>query len=633
MKNDILINIDDIDDIVNVKNSFDNVENANMDSATPAGQMMKFASMLSKRYALENLVCKEHAMLHEQGWIHIHDLDYYPTKSTTCLQYDLLELFSGGFWTKKGFIREPQSIKSYVDLTLLVFQANQNEQHGGQSVPAFDFMMAPGVVKSFKKMLKELCCYAQIQNLESLEEIIAILTKNNINVTNYLDLLEKETFQSMESFIYNLNTIHSRGGNQVVFSSINYGTDTSLAGRCVIRNILKATQKGLGKSETPIFPIQIFKIKEGVNYLKTDVNYDLFYQSLQTNALRLFPNYLFLDSEFNKHEKWHAKDPLRWKYEVATMGCRTRVFENINGEKTSLGRGNLSFTSINLVKIALESSDLTSYYNKVEEISVNVANQLIARYNWQKSAFGKQFPFMSQNNLWKGLNKKDVEEQVNDVLNSGTLGIGFIGGHEAMIVLNNCSHAQSSKSQQILLKTVKIIAKVCEQYKNKYQLNFSCLATPAEGLSGRFVNLDIKEYGIIPGVTDKKYYTNSFHVWVKEPISFLKKIQIEAPYHKLCSGGHITYVEFDGEAKQNIDALAQVVKYMKENQIGYGSINHPVDQCRNCYSSGFFDKTCYVCNSSDIIKIRRITGYLVGGINNWNSAKIAEEQDRVKHNK
>lgn len=631
MEKEIKINLNKVDEVVNVCENFSNLENANMDSATPAGQMMKMASLMSKQYALQNLVDEKSSKLHEQGWIHIHDLDYYPTKSTTCLQYDLLELFEGGFQTKKGFIREPKSIKAYVDLALLVFQGNQNEQHGGQAIPAFDFMMAPGVVKSFKKIVMTFDKQLNFDGFDSIEEIL-----NSFDLSLYIDdvlsKLDSEVFQAMEGFIYNLNTIHSRGGNQVVFSSINYGTDTSIAGRLVIKNILLATQKGLGRGETPIFPIQIFKVKEGLNYNPLDINYDLFKLSLETNAQRLFPNYMFLDATFNIHEKWKIDDHSRWKYEPATMGCRTRVFENVNGEKTSIGRGNLSFTSINLVKIALESRDIDSYYNKLREICIDVANQLLARYNWQKTALTKQFPFMSVNNLWKGMANLSPNDFVSDVLNQGTLGVGFIGGHEAMIVLNGQSHAKNELSQKILLKSVKIIRDVCDDFKNKYKLNFSCLGTPAEGLSGRFVNLDAKKYGIIKGVTDKEYYTNSFHVWVKEKVSFLEKIKTEAPYHELCSGGHITYVEFDGEAKKNIEALEQVVKYMKENNIGYGSINHPLDRCSVCNSSGYFEEKCYVCESTDIIKIRRITGYLVGDMSSWNSAKKAEERDRVKHN-
>lgn len=633
MEDNLIKNMNAFDSIVNVAKNDLNNENANMNSATPAGQMMKFASEIAKDYTHQILLNSEYSKLHKEGWIHIHDLDFYPTKSTTCLQYDLEDLFKNGFYTTKGFIREPQSIKSYVDLALLVFQGNQNEQHGGQAIPAFDFMMAPGVCKSFAKLTFKENWKQIFHKYETIEKMIEFCHEVAVEYKEALECVKKETFQAMESFIYNLNTIHSRGGNQVVFSSINYGTDWSIAGQIVIDSILEATIKGLGHGETPIFPIQIFKVKEGVNYNVGDNNYFLFKKAIKTNSTRLFPNFMFLDTEFNKHEKWDYDDPKRWKYETATMGCRTRVFENVCGEKSSIGRGNLSFTSINLPRLALESKNIIEFYEGVKNMSEKVANQLLDRYKWQKSALKKQFPFMNENDLWKGAKSLGINEKLGEVLDQGTLSIGFIGGHEAMIVLNGEGHGINEKSQKILLNTIQIIRNVCDEFKNKYNLNFSCLGTPAEGLSGRFVAIDREKYGEIKDVTDKSYYTNSFHVWVGECISPMQKIRVEAPFHKICNAGHISYVEFDGEAKSNPKALEQVVRYMKENQIGYGSINHPVDRCRDCNQTGVFEIECSVCHSTNISRIRRITGYLVGDMDSWNSGKINEEKDRIKHTK
>lgn len=481
----------------------------------------------------------------------------------------------------------------------------------------------------------------------------------------------KDTHQAMEGFIHNLNTMHSRGGNQVVFSSINYGTDTSAEGRLVIEELLKATIEGLGtRGEVPVFPIQIFKVKDGVSYSEKDFekamkmekiedamnstyeapNFDLLLQACQTTAKALFPNFMFLDTPFNKNEKWKANDPKRYIYELATMGCRTRVFENVAGEKSSLGRGNLSFTTLNMPRLAIEARIKAEnliedernkdaieqkakeiFMESVHNMATLVADQLYERYQYQRTALARQFPFMMGNDVWKGGAALNPNEQVGDVLRSGTLGIGFIGGHNAMVALYGEGHGHSQKAWDTLYEAVTEMNKVVAEYKAKYNLNYSVLATPAEGLSGRFTKMDRRKYGKIPGVTDRDYYVNSFHVDVKEPISIVEKIRREAPFHAITGGGHITYVELDGEAQKNVRAIAKIVKVMHDENIGYGSINHPVDTCHNCgYKGVIFDK-CPVCQSENILRMRRITGYLTGDLSSWNSAKRAEEKDRVKH--
>ena len=482
--------------------------------------------------------------------------------------------------------------------------------------------------------------------------------------------VRKDTHQAMEGFIHNLNTMHSRGGNQVVFSSINYGTDTSAEGRMVIEELLKATIEGLGtRGEVPVFPIQIFKIKDGVSYSEADYkramedfdaamegkvefeapNFDLFLKACRTTAKALFPNFMFLDTPFNQHEKWDASDPKRYRYELATMGCRTRVFENLNGEKTSLGRGNLSFTTMNLPRLAIEArikaesmSDCQSqdaierlakeiFISSVHDMAVFIAEQLYTRYQYQRTALARQFPFMMSNNVWKGGGNLNPNDEVGDVLNQGTLGIGFIGGHNAMVALYGQGHGHCQKAWDTLYEAVEEMNHVADEFKQKYHLNYSVLATPAEGLSGRFTRMDRRKYGVIPGVTDRDYYVNSFHVDVKEPITIVEKIKCEAPFHALTRGGHITYVELDGEAQKNVKAIAKIVKVMHDEGIGYGSINHPVDTCHNCGYKGVIYDKCPICNSENILRMRRITGYLTGDLNSWNSAKRAEERDRVKH--
>ena len=691
-----------MDGIVAIDKNDVNLSNANMSSHTPAGQMMTFASEVTKDYTYKYLLPKPYAEAHQLGDIHIHDLDYYPTKTTTCIQYDLDDLFERGFHTKNGSIRTPQSIQSYATLATIIFQTNQNEQHGGQAIPAFDFFMAKGVLKTYQKAVASTLSFylemkgASLNEKEALElvrqllhtiqpdtQIIAALQETlqsrhcDITETELVHILHKayqqtrkDTHQAMEGFIHNLNTMHSRGGNQVVFSSINYGTDTSAEGRMVIEELLNATIEGLGtRGEVPVFPIQIFKIKDGVSYSETDYqramenfeaamdgktvfeapNFDLFLKACRTTAKALFPNFMFLDTPFNKHELWKADDPKRYRYELATMGCRTRVFENLNGEKTSLGRGNLSFTTMNMPRLAIEArrkaeqlqqeeqtTDVEStarglFLESVHRMAAFIAEQLYARYQYQRTALARQFPFMMGNDVWKGGGKLNPNDEVGDVLDQGTLGIGFIGGHNAMVALYGEGHGHSAKAWQTLYDALVEMNKVADAYKEKYHLNYSILATPAEGLSGRFTKIDQKKYGIIPGVNDRDYYVNSFHVDVKEPITIVEKIKCEAPFHALTRGGHITYVELDGEAKKNIKAIAKIVKVMHDEGIGYGSINHPVDTCHNCGYKGVIYDKCPVCRSENILRMRRITGYLTGDLSSWNSAKRAEEHDRVKH--
>ena len=673
-----------MDGIVAIDKNDVNLSNANMSSHTPAGQMMTFASEVTKDYTYKYLLPKQYAEAHRTGDIHIHDLDYYPTKTTTCIQYDLDDLFERGFHTKNGSIRTPQSIHSYATLATIIFQTNQNEQHGGQAIPAFDFFMAKGVLKSYQKAIvtgitfymdmkgntideKNLATqvHTHLVSIEPAKEartaFLSALANQSIVLTEEElahilhaahKQVRKDTHQAMEGFIHNLNTMHSRGGNQVVFSSINYGTDTSAEGRMVIEELLKATVEGLGtRGEVPVFPIQIFNFESALNGGMTfeTPNFDLFLKACRTTAKALFPNFMFLDAPFNQNEKWDKNDPKRYRYELATMGCRTRVFENLNGEKTSLGRGNLSFTTMNLPRIAIEAhreAERTAgennreameqcarklFLQSVHRMAEFIGEQLYVRYQYQRTALVRQFPFMMSNDVWKGGGRLNPNDEVGDVLKQGTLGIGFIGGHNAMVALYGEGHGHNRKAWDTLYEAVEEMNRVADKLKQKYGLNYSVLATPAEGLSGRFTRIDRKKYGIIPGVTDRDYYVNSFHVDVKEPISIVEKIKREAPFHALTRGGHITYVELDGEAQKNVRAIAKIVKVMHDEGIGYGSINHPVDTCHNCGYRGVIYDRCPICNSENILRMRRITGYLTGDLSSWNSAKRAEERDRIKH--
>lgn len=690
-----------MDGIVAIDKNDINLSNANMSGHTPAGQMMTFASEVTKDYTYKYLLPKNFSEAHIFGDIHIHDLDYYPTKTTTCIQYDLDDLFERGFRTKNGSIRTPQSIQSYATLATIIFQTNQNEQHGGQAIPAFDFFMAKGVLKSFFKHIVNFVGFFSImedqlaptdktiknivkENITSIipdeyskERFRVSLTALNINLTkeqlNHIidkayKQTRKDTHQAMEGFIHNLNTMHSRGGNQVVFSSINYGTDTSAEGRMVMEELMLSTIEGLGaKGEVPVFPIQIFKIKDGVTFTQEDYdkamtnfddamngkikfkapNFDLYLKACQTTSKALFPNFMFLDTPFNKNDKWDINDPKRYHNELATMGCRTRVYENLHGEKRSLGRGNLSFTTMNLPRLAIEAMIEAKkqsnneyeikgiakrlFLDEVYEKAHLIGEQLHSRYEYQKTALARQFPFMMGNDVWKGGGQLDGNDQVGEVLKHGTLGIGFIGGHNAMVAIYGQGHGHNKEAWDTLYEAIQEMNKVVEELKSKYKLNYSVLATPAEGLSGRFTKMDRKKYGILPGVTDKDYYINSFHVDVTEKISIIEKIKAEAPFHSLTLGGHITYVELDGEAQKNIKAIAKIVKVMYDEGIGYGSINHPIDTCNKCGFRGAIYDKCPVCSSEAILRMRRITGYLTGDLSSWNSAKQAEEHDRVKH--
>ena len=694
-----------MDGIVSIEKNDINLGNANMSAYTPSGQMMTFASEVTKDYAMKYLLSAPFARAHAAGDIHIHDLDYYPTKTATCVQYDLADLFERGFHTKNGSIRTPQNIQSYATLATIVFQTNQNEEHGGQAIPAFDFFMAPGVRKTFIRQLADRLLYAHsllsgrsltdeeckafVEALRGLEPPLAHTDAAAEALAAGLDRIgcqlpatavrlaleeayqrtKRETHQAMEGFVHNLNTMHSRGGNQVVFSSVNYGTDTSEEGRMVIRELLAATVEGLGQGEVPIFPIQIFKVKEGVNYSEADYakaqadfagalagkytfetpNFDLLLLACKTTSHALFPNFLFLDTPFNQHELWRADDPKRYLHEIATMGCRTRVFENVCGPKTSVGRGNLSFTTMNLPRLAIEASRRAQrelptapveqqqeraralFLESVREMATFIGDQLHERYLYQRSALARQFPFMMGNDVWKGGAALAPQDEVGSVFDSGTLGIGFIGGHNAMVALYGEGHGRSDRSWQTLYDAVQVINEVVREYKQKYHLNYSVLATPAEGLSGRFTRMDRKRYGIIPGVNDLDYYVNSFHVDVREEIGMHDKIRREAPFHAITLGGHISYIELDGEAKKNVSVILKLVKTMKDTGIGYGSINHPVDTCQDCGYRGIIYDKCPVCASDRIARLRRITGYLTGSLESWNSAKQAEEHDRVKH--
>ena len=694
-----------MDGIVSIEKNDINLGNANMSAYTPSGQMMTFASEVTKDYAMKYLLSAPFARAHAAGDIHIHDLDYYPTKTATCVQYDLADLFERGFHTKNGSIRTPQNIQSYATLATIVFQTNQNEEHGGQAIPAFDFFMAPGVRKTFIRQLADRLLYAHsllsgrsfsdeerkafIEALRGLEPPLAHTdaaaealaaglerigcqlpaTAVRLALEEAYQRTKRDTHQAMEGFVHNLNTMHSRGGNQVVFSSVNYGTDTSEEGRMVIRELLAATVEGLGQGEVPIFPIQIFKVKEGVNYSEADYakaqadfagalagkytfetpNFDLLLLACKTTSHALFPNFLFLDTPFNQHELWRADDPKRYLHEIATMGCRTRVFENVCGPKTSVGRGNLSFTTMNLPRLAIEASRRAQrelptapveqqqerarvlFLESVREMATFIGDQLHERYLYQRSALARQFPFMMGNDVWKGGAALAPQDEVGSVFDSGTLGIGFIGGHNAMMALYGEGHGRSDRSWQTLYDAVQVINEVVREYKQKYHLNYSVLATPAEGLSGRFTRMDRKRYGIIPGVNDLDYYVNSFHVDVREEIGMHDKIRREAPFHAITLGGHISYIELDGEAKKNVSVILKLVKTMKDTGIGYGSINHPVDTCQDCGYRGIIYDKCPVCTSDRIARLRRITGYLTGSLESWNSAKQAEEHDRVKH--
>lgn len=652
-------------------------ENANIDGDTAMGTMLKYGSEGAKQFNEIFVLKPEHAAAHRNGDIHIHDLDFL-TLTTTCCQIDLKKLFRGGFGTGHGKVREPNDIRSYAALACIAIQSNQNDQHGGQSIPHFDLGLAEGVAKTYARhyrsnLLKALewkwgfgepemeRCRTVFRELEETaglrpslarppeerEQELAALVKafgrgeafaeaQFLAEAEALKETERSTFQAMEALIHNLNTMHSRAGAQIPFSSINYGTDTSPEGRMIIRSILLATEQGLGNGETPIFPIQIFRVKEGMNYNPGDPNYDLFQLACRVSATRLFPNFSFQDAPFNLQ----YYDPERPETEIAYMGCRTRVIGNIHDPSREIthGRGNLSFTTLNLPRLALRNrNDRNGFFRELDALLNLVTDQLLERYEIQARKKVKNFPFLMGQGIWIDSEGLSMEDEIREVLKHGSLSVGFIGLAECLLALTGKHHGESKEAQELGLRIVGHMRERMDQAAIRYGLNFTLLATPAEGTAGRFVKLDRKLFGEIASITDREYYTNSFHVPVSYKLTAYDKIQTEAPYHALTNAGHITYVEVDGSPLQNLQAFEKLVRAMKENGIGYGSINHPVDRDPVCGFTGIIGDSCPACGRTEddglgaFERIRRITGYLVGTLDRFNDAKKAEVRDRVKH--
>jgi ribonucleoside-triphosphate reductase len=633
---------------IGAKNNDITRENANMNADTPAGMMMKFASESTKPFVDNYLLDEDVKEAVKRGYIHIHDKDYYPTKSLTCVQHPLNTILQHGLKAAHAESRPAKRIETASVQACISLETAQNEMHGGQAIPALDFYFAPYVRMTYKEEVRvvedlEGQDYTELYNAEIDDYIkrpLAQLTGIERAKQHAINRTVSRVHQAMEAFIHNMNTIHSRGGNQVVFSSVNYGTDTSAEGRCVMRELLHSTYEGVGNHSTAIFPIQIWKKKRGVNYLPGDPNYDLYQLACKVSARRFFPNFLNLDATFNYHEDWRADDPERYKYEIATMGCRTRVFENRFGPKTSIGRGNLSFTTINIVALAIECMSEPNPEKRVEvfmlrlnEMCELVAKQLHQRLEFQKTALAKQFPLV-MSCLWNGASELKPNDTIAPVINQGTLGIGFIGLAECLIALTGKHHGESDASQKLGLKIISFMKKKADEFSERYQHNYSVLATPAEGLSGRFTKIDRRRYGVIPGVTDKDYYTNSNHVPVYYKCSIRHKAEVEAPYHDLTRGGHIFYVELDGDATHNPETISKVVDLMDELNIGYGSVNHNRNRCMDCghEDANEHEEICPECGSRNLDKLQRITGYLVGTTDRWNSGKLAELKDRVTHN-
>lgn len=589
-------------------------ENANRDGTSPTGMMSLFGSATAKYYAVENLLSDEAREAYEGGYIHIHDLDFYATGTTTCLQMPLGKLLKDGFNTGNGHMREPGSIMSALALTAIALQSSQNQQHGGQAVPMFDYDLAPYVRKTYDKhkaYLKD-----------------ALRTDDDKASILAWELTDRDTFQAMEAFVHNANSMSSRGGGQVPFVSINFGTDTSAEGRCVTKNILKAMEAGLGNGETAIFPICVFKVKEGVNFGKNDPNYDLYQLSLKVTGKRLFPNYVFVDAPHNI--KYYDGTP---ESEIATMGCRTRVIGNVNGKETPVGRGNLSFTTINLPMLALEANGSIEVFRELLDHYISVAErQLYDRYMYQRSRLVSSFKFLYGQKLWYDSETLDPKGEIGDVLKQGTLSVGFIGLAETLVALIGEHHGESEEAQALGLEIVRYMRERMDEATKRTGLNYSLLATPAESYCYKSLRAVRKRFGVVPGVTDREYFTNSNHVPVYYDIKAVDKIKIEAPYHELTNAGHIAYVELSGEASCNVKALDQIVRAMHKYGIGYGSINHPVDRCHDCgYQAVIHEDECPVCGGEHIDRIRRITGYLVGTLDRFNSGKQSEVADRVKH--
>lgn len=621
--------------IINGDNKDVLTENANMNSNTPSGLMYKLASETSKEFTKKCLLSPRVKDAVDGNYIHIHDMDYYPTKSLTCLQHPLDKILKNGFRAGHGASRPAKRIETATMLACISMETIQNEMHGGQAFPALDFYLAPYVRLTFIEELEKLSeargiDYSQYYDAEIKDYLLNDgKSARSIAINNTV----KRVHQAMESFVHNANTIHSRGGNQVVFSSINYGTDTSAEGRCVIRELLNATYRGVGNGETPIFPIQIWKLKKGVSAEPGDPNYDLLQLAYKVTAKRFFPNFINLDAPFNVHDKWRADDPERYKYECATMGCRTRVFDNRCGERTSIGRGNLSFTTVNLVRLALESKgDREMFDSFLTHYTALAVEQLMERYEYQRTALKKQFPLL-MSGMWEGSDKLKDNDEVGDVIKQGTLSVGFIGLAECLVALTGKHHGESEDSQALGLYIIGKMNEVCKFYAEKYNLNISVIATPAEGLSGKFVKKDREDFGVIENVTDRDYYTNSNHVPVWFKCTMEEKMRIEAPYHPLTPAGHIAYLEIDGDPEKNVKAVEQMVNLMRKYDVGYGSINHAKARCLDCgHESGseLFDE-CPKCKSTNVDVLERITGYLVGGTNKWNNGKKSELKDRVSH--
>lgn len=634
-------------DIIAAKSNDITRENANMNADTPAGMMMKFASESTKPFVDDYLLSPEVREAVRHNYLHIHDKDYYPTKSLTCVQHPMDKILSDGLVAGHGASRPAKRIETASIMGCISMETAQNEMHGGQAIPAFDFYLAPFVRKSYIEEVKKLEEISGEDYSDLYESDIDEYIKKDLKGLagkerarqHAINQTVGRVHQSMEAFIHNMNTIHSRGGNQVVFSSINYGTDTSAEGRCIIREILLSTYDGVGNSETAIFPIQIWKKKRGVNYLPEDKNYDLYCLACKVTARRFFPNFLNLDATYNQHELWKADDPKRYRYEVATMGCRTRVFENRFGEKTSIGRGNISFSTINIVRLAIECMDeqnqesrINKFFAKLDNMLEITAKQLDERFQFQKTALAKQFPLL-MSSLWVGSEKLKPNDTIESVINQGTLGIGFIGLAECLIALTGKHHGESEEAQKLGLRIISYMRERINDFCEKYHHNYSVLATPAEGLSGKFTRIDKKDFGEIKGVTDKDYYTNSNHVPVYYKCSAKHKAEVEAPYHELTRGGHIFYVEIDGDATHNPDAVMNIVDLIDRYNMGYGSVNHNRNRCMDCgYENAEKELVeCPKCGSTHIDKLQRITGYLVGTTDRWNRGKLAELHDRVTH--
>lgn len=633
-------------EIIEAKNNDVTRENANMNTDSPAGMMMKFASETTKPFVDDYLLSNEAKQAVRNNYIHIHDKDYYPTKSLTCVQHPLDRILRHGFVAGHGESRPAKRIETASVIACISLETAQNEMHGGQAIPAFDFYLAPYVRATFKEELAkteeitglDLSDYADKEFKDYVRRPLTGLKGEERAVQHAMNCTVGNVHQAMEAFIHNMNTIHSRGGNQVVFSSINYGTDTSAEGRCVIRELLNSTYEGVGNGATAIFPIQIWKKKRGVSYLPEDPNYDLYKLACKVTARRFFPNFLNLDASFNRDDAWRADDPERYLHEVATMGCRTRVYENRFGPKTSVGRGNLSFTTINIVRLAIEVMSITDpqerierFFQRLDETLDITARQLADRFDFQKTALAKQFPLV-MSKLWNGADTLNPNDTVESVINQGTLGIGFIGLSECLIALTGKHHGEDEYAQQLGLRIVSHMRSRANEFSEKYKHNYSILATPAEGLSGRFTKRDRKTFGVIKGITDKDYYTNSNHVPVYYHCSPRHKAKIEAPYHPLTLGGHIFYVEIDGDATHNEEAISQIVDLMDKYDIGYGSVNHNRNHCPQCgyENADTAMHTCPKCGAP-FETIQRITGYLVGTTDRWNSGKLAELKDRVVH--